>query len=212
MRIDTITIRSAASMFKAVCAVAFALLLGGCSTSNTQSTQLSPKGEHPAGWLQTHYAEFIKNPDQCRTCHGSTTDPKAAGGIANVSCFSCHPHGPSHAPGWEAPGQHGRLGAQAAPGVTAGFAYCAKCHGSTYNNGPAVSCMTCHTKSPHPSRPWVGTSASAPSHTMTDAANAPECVKCHADGANSTLKPTTPAPPGTIPGCFNNTMCHGRSF
>jgi len=193
-------------------AVVLAFLIGGCASSNDKTPQFSGQGQHPANWLQVHYAEFIKNPDQCRTCHGSTTDPAKAGGIAAVSCFTCHPHGPSHQPGWAAANQHGRLGAQATPSSSGGFAACAKCHGTNFDNGLAVSCKSCHTKSPHPSRPWLSNTLAEPSHTMTDVANAPECAKCHTNGANSTLKPSTPAPAGTIPGCFNNTMCHGRSF
>ncbi len=196
-------------------ALALALLFGACGGNGGQAAPFSAEsGTHPADWLQTHWAEFIKSPDQCRSCHGSTTDPASAGGIARISCFTCHPNGPSHQAGWSNADQHGRRGAQAAPSPSAGFAYCAKCHGSTYDNpvGTSPSCLACHTKAPHPDRPWVGSSASAPSHVMTDAGNAPECFKCHANGAHSVLKPPIPAPVGTSPGCFNNTLCHGRSF
>ena len=106
------------------------------------------------------------------------------------------------------------MGAQLTPSATAGFAYCAKCHGSTYDNpvGTTPSCKSCHTKAPHPDKPWVGTSIALANHVFTNVGNAPECYKCHKDGANSALKPTTPAPLGTAPGCFNNTMCHGTSI
>lgn len=204
--------RNASLLAQFVLAAAFALFLGGCTTANTQAPSVSPQGKHPADWVNVHWSEFLKNPDQCRTCHGSITDKAAAGGISGVSCFTCHPTGPLHQAGWAAPQKHGRLGAQAAPAEMAGFAYCAKCHGSTYDNGLAVSCKSCHTRAPHPSAPWNGATADAPSHSRTDAGNAAECAKCHLNGANSTLKPNPPAPAGTVPGCFNNTLCHGRSF
>ena len=204
-------------------AVVLGLLVWGCSGSATNSPQFSAAtGQHPAGWIQNHWEAFINNPSQCTACHGSTKDPATAGGIAKVSCFSCHANGVWHPEGWSDPSQHGRLGAQLAPVVTdsttvpamAGYAHCSKCHGSNYDNpiGVTTSCLSCHTKAPHPDKPWVSTSVSQPSHVFTNAANAPECFKCHAGGANSDLKPATPAPAGTQPGCFNNTMCHGANF
>lgn len=96
------------------------------------------------------------------------------------------------------------------PMAMAGFAHCAKCHGDDYAGGlSGVSCTSCHTKAPHPDKPWDGTSASKVNHTLVSYQNAPECYKCHAAGAHSSLVPTTPAAAGTEPGCFNNTMCHG---
>lgn len=195
---------------------AFALVALGCGGSaNPNATRFdTAKGAHPANWLPTHYAEFVKNPDACRSCHGSTTDPAAAGGVAKVSCFTCHTSGPSHPTGWAAGLQHGRLGAQAAPAQFVGMAACMKCHGSNYDN-PMVntpSCKACHTKAPHPDRPWRGATSAQSSHLMTDQGNVPQCYRCHANGANSTMVPLTPAPTGTTPGCFNNTMCHGSSL
>lgn len=204
--------RSFESIFKSLFAAVLLLLLGGCTSGNDKAPQFNATGEHPAGWVQNHWAEFIKNPGQCQTCHGSTSDPQAAGGVAKVSCFSCHKDGVSHTAGWSAGSKHGRLGAQAAPTPYAGFAYCAKCHGSNYNNGIAVSCMSCHTKSPHPDKPWRGASLQDPGHANTHAGNAAECAKCHTAGANSGLKPSSTPEPGSLPGCFNNTLCHGRSF
>jgi hypothetical protein len=134
-----------------------------------------------------------------------------------VSCFGCHPNGVNHPAGWADPMQHGRGGAQLAVNTTdkfamAGFARCAKCHGTTFDNGPATSCKTCHTKAPHPSRPWTGTTLAQPNHTQTDVSNAPECAKCHTAGANSTMKPLVTPPAGTAPGCFNETLCHGTNI
>ena len=197
-------------------ASAFTLFLLGCSGSSTNSNAPqfnTATGQHPTNWLQNHWSEFAKNPSQCITCHGSTTDPLTAGGIAKVSCFTCHPNGPSHPTGWSVGLQHGRLGAQAAPGAKIGFAYCFKCHGNNISAGlTATSCLACHTKAPHPNKPWWNADPTKPNHNATNPANAPECIKCHANGANSSIKPTTPAPAGTAPGCFNNTLCHSKSI
>ncbi len=194
-------------------AVGLVAVLTGCSGAGDKAPKFSPvQGQHPAGWVESHYKDYVKNPDSCRTCHGSTKDPAAAGGISGVSCFKCH-IGPDHPAGFAAGSAHGRNGAQLPPGTFAGFASCAKCHGSDYKgSGTAVSCMACHTTAPHPPKAWYSTSASLPNHDKTDAANAPECFKCHAAGANSTMKPTVTPAPGTAPGCFNNTMCHGREL
>ena len=202
-------------------AMILSLLAWGCAGKEGAATPFNETtGHHPANWIQVHYAGYAATPDQCRSCHGSTTDPAQAGGIAKVSCFTCHPKGIDHPAGWADPAQHGRLGAQLAP-VTptadnpfpmAGFARCAKCHGSTYDNGPAISCKTCHTKAPHPDKPWVSTTLLKSNHAQTDSANAPECAKCHTAGANSSMKPLTVPPAGTAPGCFNNTLCHGTNI
>lgn len=208
--------RPAKHLIKFICGLALALLAAGCSgTGNEAAPKFNAaKGEHPENWRTVHYAEFITNPDQCRTCHGSTSDKALAGGTSGVSCFTCHPNGPSHQAGFAAGLQHGRAGAQASAGTTSGFAYCAKCHGSNYSNpiGTAPSCKKCHTAAPHPNKPWTGPSLSTSNHTLTATNNAPECAKCHTAGANSTLKPSSTPPAGTPPGCFNNTLCHGTSI
>lgn len=196
--------------------LAFALLSWGCSsTANDGAAKFEPiAGAHPSNWTANHYAEFIKNPAQCQTCHGSTSDKAKAGGTSGVSCFKCHVNGPSHQPGFEAGLQHGRLAAQGVPGNTSGFAYCTKCHGSHYDNPIGIgapSCTKCHTKAPHPNKPWNGPTAATSNHTFTQNGNAAECAKCHTAGANSTLKPSYTPPAGTAPGCFNNTLCHATT-
>ena len=191
----------------------------GCSQSAPGAVPFNELGQHPKDWIAMHGASFSSNPDQCVTCHGSYSDPLTSGGISQVSCFSgsrngqgCHASGPGgHPAGWDAPGQHGRLGAMAPPLPQSGFAYCTVCHGSTYTNASTRSCLACHTKAPHPNRPWRGTTPTGTNHIFTDGGNAPECAKCHTNGANSTLIPTPPAPAGTAPGCFNNTLCHGSN-
>ena len=198
-------------------ALVLALLGLACSGGGKAIPFSETTGHHPANWIEVHYAGYAATPDQCRSCHGSTTDPALAGGIAKVSCFTCHPKGIDHPAGWADPLQHGRQGAQLAPNATdkfamAGFARCAKCHGTNFDNGPAISCRSCHTKAPHPDKPWVSTTLLKSNHVETASANAPECAKCHTAGANSSLKPLTVPPAGTAPGCFNNTLCHGTSL
>ncbi len=189
-------------------------LLVACSGSNDGAPKFnSSTGQHPEGWMKSHYASYVQNPAGCRSCHGSTTDPKAAGGVSGVSCLKCHPS-PDHPEGWASRPQHGRLGAQAAPTPFAGFASCTKCHGETYGQGVGTtpSCKSCHTKAPHPNAPWNGSSASVATHYMTAEGNAPECAKCHTAGANSTLKPKAAPAAGAAPSCFNNTLCHDRNL
>lgn len=198
-------------------AVASALLFWGCVQSATDGATKLVAGQHPKGWMENHFRDFVKNPDQCRSCHGSTQDPAQAGGIAKVSCFTCHPNGPHHPAGWEAPAQHGRLGAMTVAdpaGNASGMAYCTKCHAPDYKGFyTAVSCFGCHTKAPHPDKPWVHkTNATLTNHDQVDSSNAYACSLCHTNGANSSMKPSTPAPAGTAPGCFNNTLCHGRNI
>ena len=201
-------------------AMALALLALGCSGKAGDGVSVSPvTGEHPANWTQVHYADYVKTPDQCRTCHGSTTDPAQSGGISKVSCFSCHTAAVDHPANWADPLQHGRKGAQLAPSVDpkvmAGMAHCQRCHGADYAGGiSGVSCTSCHTKAPHPDKPWVSTTLLKSTHVETDSANAAACAQCHTAGANSDMKPkiTATDPLGSAPGCFNNTLCHGTNI
>ena len=193
----------------------FALAVWGCSSGNSNSPLLDSSGKHPAGWITVHGAKFAANRDQCTPCHGSYTVAAQSGGISGVSCFStnigtqtCHANGPSlHPANWGDASQHGRAGAMAAPSAATGFAYCQKCHGSTFHNGTARSCFYCHTKAPHPDAPWHGTTVSRTNHIYTDQGNATVCGGCHLGGAF--LSTPVAVPPGTTPGCFNNTLCHG---
>ncbi|MCE1228327.1 MAG: hypothetical protein LWX11_02380 [Firmicutes bacterium] len=195
------------------CLAAAVALLGLACTSTTRDNAPqfnAQKGQHPAGWMTTHWEDYSKNPAQCTPCHGSSVDASQGAGTSGISCFKCHPSGAGHPAGWSVASQHGRLGAQAAPGMGKGFATCAKCHGADYKgSGQAVSCMSCHVSAPHPAKPWNGATASLPNHTQTNINNASECANCHAGGANSTMRPNPPAANGTAPGCFNNTLCHG---
>ena len=205
----------------------------GCSTAETPGgssnnmNHVLPSGSSVAGWMvtpsggthaSTATQDYIANNGSsgCAECHGS--DLK--GGISGVSCFTpasgCH-HGP--VPGWVASApaaqQHG-VSAKKAPG-SSGFASCQICHGSAFSGGGAnISCMNngalCHgaVASPHAPRPWLG---GVYTHTNTDTANAPVCAQCHYPNSpnNPADHPATPAPAGTAPGCYNNTLCHGEA-
>jgi len=191
-----------------------AFLVVGCSSAVDGVPKFDGQlGEHPEGYINDHWSDFLTKPDQCETCHGSAINSELANGISGVSCFSCHVEGVSHVPGYAAPSMHGRNGAQKAPGdnpaVIAGFASCTRCHGEDYSGvGIAVSCMKCHTRAPHPNAPWTGRDGSVVSHHMTADDNMQACAQCHAGGENSSLKPPSPAPPDARPSCFNNTLCH----
>jgi hypothetical protein len=193
-------------------AIAISILVLGCAGKTNDAAPKFSEGKHPTNWLSTHWSEYAKAPDQCATCHGSVKDPAKSGGIAQVSCFTCHPNGPAHPEGWASGLQHGRVGAKAVAADWSGFASCTRCHGDSYTGGiTPVSCKSCHTKAPHPDRPWKNADPNQPNHDGTDVSNAPECYKCHKDGANSTRVPSASPAPGATPGCYNNTLCHDRN-
>lgn len=192
-------------------AIAVSVLVLGCAGKTQDAAPKFSEGKHPTDWLSTHWSEYAKAPDQCATCHGSVKDPAKSGGIAKVSCFSCHASSPAHPDGWSAGAQHGRLGAQAAAGTWSGMASCGRCHGDDYKGGLSkVSCLSCHTKAPHPDKPWLGPNASVSTHYLAHTTNATACAKCHTAGANSTRVPAASPAPGATPDCFNNTLCHAH--
>ena len=193
----------------------------GCSTANTTGdggvNHVDASGHSIPGWLTptggTHASSATSNyianggSSSCTECHGSDL----AGGISRVSCFGntagCH-HGP--VPNWISAAVHGEV-AKKAPG-SSGFASCQICHGKNFSGGGAdVSCFTCHgVSAPHAPKPWRASGGTTLTHTTTDTANAPVCALCHSPGSpnNPANHPATPAPAGTAPGCFNNTLCH----
>ena len=179
-----------------------------CFTCHGVNAPHPPKPWRGSG--RSHTNTDPSNSAMCISCHkfGANSAVKpvtlAAPGT-EPGCFNntlCHAK-PGHPAGWADPVQHGT----SAKSASNGFSTCQVCHGTVFDGGVAqTSCFTCHgVTAPHPVKPWRGTTYS---HTTTDPGNAPVCASCHADGANSTVKPATPAAAGTAPGCFNNTLCH----
>ena len=207
-----------------------AAFVAGCSTANTgggsgSGNHITPSGSSVPGWLSspgpslhsrtaTSFFASQGNIDACAECHADDL----SGGISRVSCLSntaaCH-HGT--VTGWVASGsatqQHG-ASAKRAPGASSMYA-CQICHGKDFRTPQGgVDCFTCHTRSPHPNKPWRS-GGTDNTHVNVNAANAPVCFGCHADAAsgnpNNPHRPPTPAAAGTAPGCFNGTMCHNSA-
>jgi hypothetical protein len=202
-------------------ALAFA---AGCSDANTPGgeSHIDASGKSVSGWVvvptggshsSTATQEFSAGSGSfsCTQCHGA----ELSGGISSVSCFG-NPAGCHHGPvaGWVATApaaQNHGVSAKKAPG-SSGFVSCQICHGNNFSGGGSqVSCFTCHgVNAPHAPAPWRG---SPYTHVTTDQKNTPVCAQCHFPGSpnNPANHPATPAPPGTTPGCFNNTLCHGEN-
>ncbi|MDD5773489.1 MAG: cytochrome c3 family protein [bacterium] len=191
------------------------LLFASCSDRNQGSVLDPSTGRHYGNWISDHRENYLEGKNDCTVCHGN--DLK--GGISNVSCFSlnfgdmsCHPEGPPsmHPSGWRKPSNHGASAKSAPdfdPEARKGFSRCQKCHGNDFSGGIAnISCFVCHgVNAPHPKKPWRSDKIT---HQTTNIANVPVCSECHTNGANSTHKPDIIAPSGTLPGCFNGTLCH----
>ena len=197
---------------------------------------LSPHPSTPwRGAGYTHTNTDPSNAPVCAQCHfpGSPNNPPnhpAAPAPAGTppGCFNStlchgdaaavpHPVGATWVTTPPAAQPHGNE-AKGAPVSTTGFAYCQVCHGtgttspSNFGGGSSgVSCYPCHGGThPHPDAPWRTSAGSTYNHTNTDTANAPVCAQCHFPGSpnNPPDHPPTPAPAGTLPGCFNSTLCH----
>jgi len=195
-----------------------ALMLVGCSSANKDALINPDTGKHAANWYVDHRTSYITNPGLCTTCHGVDLH----GGITGVSCYtasfngmSCHASGPAgHPTGWASPDAHGNA-AKTVPDAAnvTGFSSCQSCHGPDFTGGIASrTCLNtagCHgatVAAPHSPKPWRG---GARTHTSTNVANATVCALCHL--LNRTPPSYLPVPPGTQPGCFNSTLCHGSN-
>jgi len=198
-------------------AVILSLMLGlfvsGCSsgtgTSGAGLGLVDSQGNHPVSFMSAHPSFAVSNAEQCKPCHGDDL----TGGIAKISCFTavCHHN---TIPTWSNFDSHGAA-AKRAPG-SSGFQSCQICHGNGFSAKLGTSgqnCFDCHgVPAPHPSGAWRDANTNNPTHTNTDAANAAVCAACHFPGSpiNPAGFPSAPAPPGTLPGCFNSTLCHGQ--
>lgn len=190
-----------------------------CSSGNDNVPEFDAVvGRHPDNWIERHWMEYTENPEECRQCHGG----ELRGGISQLSCFTpgvqaCHPNGPAGHPfDWNRPDLHGAAAKGVPGGSMSGFSSCQRCHGEDFSGGSAnvgasapVSCLSCHTRAPHPDAPWRGSIDANITHTTTDEGNAPVCALCHL--GNLRLSVPVPVPANANPGCFNNTMCHGES-
>jgi len=179
--------------------------LGGCgsSTPNSQAV-INEEGQHAAGWLPAgHMIAAREDQAVCTECHGSDY----LGGVARVSCFTCHLGGVGsvHPTDW---GQN-TLTLHGAYVDTNGATACANaaCHGTNLtgvaNSGP--SCSSCHlggATSVHPAS-FGTTSRSVDlnhgSYVTTNGAAACANAACH--GTNLT------GVPGSGPACVTAT-CH----
>jgi len=206
-----------------ICTTCHGAEYAGGASSTSCFTCHGVDAPHPkAPWRGGVYTHANADPVHaaiCMLCHAKGSNsavqpasPAPAG--SEPGCFNntlCHAI-PGHRPGWSDPARHG-VAAKTVPSATAGLSYCKSCHGADFSGGSAsASCFTCHgVNAPHAAGPWSG---KARSHATTDAGNAPVCAPCHAKGANSSMRPSSPVPAGASPGCFNNTLCHasfGRS-
>jgi predicted CxxxxCH...CXXCH cytochrome family protein len=201
----------------AICQECHAANFSGGISSKSCFTCHGVSAPHaPAPWrggIYTHTNTNQGNAPICAQCHAnganSSLVPVTPAPLGTTpGCFNntlCHAV-PGHPTGWSAPTQHG-VSAKAANG----FSTCESCHATDFTGGIArTACSSCHgVSAPHPPKPWRD--AATYTHTTTDTSNAPVCAQCHANGANSSLIPVTPAPAGTAPGCFNNTLCHTQA-
>jgi predicted CxxxxCH...CXXCH cytochrome family protein len=191
-----------------------------CFTCHTVNAPHSPKPwRTSAGSARTHTDTNTGNAAVCANCHALGANLTSVPVPTNLvpgtpGCFNstlCHAQ-VGHAVGWSSPDVHG-ASAKAAPGASSGFAYCESCHGTNFAGGSARSCLNtagCHgatVASPHSPAPWRSAGTTTRTHTTTNTSNASVCNQCHALGANSTRKPVLPY--GTVPDCFNNSLCHG---
>ena len=184
-------------------------------------------GANPQSCQQCHGADYKGGVSQV-SCINDPSSPQPTG---------CHPAPAAiHTSLWKYV-DHGK-GAKLAPSSSdpfASFFTCQNCHGSDFNGTPlsaGYGCFSCHVMVGYPDKPPHSGSWNDPynysgaTHTTTSPANAAVCFQCHnrEQGPHiwldSSAKPTdiipnmlTPATgnpdPNAVPGCFNNTMCHG---
>lgn len=158
----------------------------------------------------THTTTDVANAAECARCHLNNLrliTPQTVPSGTTPGCFNntmCHGAASGHPAGWAVSGH--QTAAKAAASSASGLDYCSSCHGTDFRGGTSgVSCLQCHTTSPH-AKPWLASSgATTYIHTSTDPSNALACSRCHTGGA----KLSTPTSPAANPDCFNNTLCHG---
>ena len=180
-----------------------------CGKGSGSSAAPAQAGYHASNWKSVHPGAALENAAGCANCH-ELTNLRSSSGAPSCSAVECHHR---TVPGFAVPGSHGPR-ATAAQGATGGsLVSCQLCHGRDFTGGASGrACSTCHiANAPHPVKPWRG--AAGLTHATTDPSNAPVCAQCHAAGSpsNPPGHPAQPAPAGSAPGCFNNTLCHANS-
>ncbi len=202
------------------CALVSALLLLGCGGGGSKTGAIQYYGNyHPAGWVGTapadpgnHAGQAVASIDTCTKCHAISII-QVGSGVPTCLTTGCHHQA---APGFSAPALHGvRAKMAASPSTGGSLVSCQICHASNFSGGPSANaCFSCHgVQAPHPPKPWRTSAGSLYSHTTTDPSNAAACAQCHYPGSpsNPVGHPSTPAPAGTQPGCYNATLCHGAN-
>jgi predicted CxxxxCH...CXXCH cytochrome family protein len=174
--------------------------LGGCgsSTPNSQAV-VNGEGQHAADWLPAgHMIAAREDQAVCTECHGSDY----LGGIARVSCTSCHLGGVDslHPTDW-GPNTTTLHGAYVDSNGATGCAN-ASCHGTTLGGvtGSGPACTSCHVKgSPLTLTGCTSCHANPPSGTVypdVKGAHSPHnalanvtsvCNACHSGAGTGTL-------------------------
>lgn len=122
---------------------ALALALSGCGDANPKASFDPAVGKHPANWLPAgHAAAAEEDVNGCAECHGDALD----GGIAKVTCLTCHIGGTTkiHPVLWGGLAYALHAGYLSENGT--GTCATALCHGTDLlgvtDSGP--SCLSCH--------------------------------------------------------------------
>ena len=198
-------------------------LITGCGKVNENAPSLSATEKHPADWVTTHRGEYLKHPDQCRSCHGN----ELTGGITKIDCFNqaksgqCHAdgHGPrqiGHTLPFKDPALHGTM-------AKADLLVCQACHaasggaGSNPSFSKTIGTLTagcessgCHMVNMAHPKPWRNHGSAG------NQANA--CALCHGASFEGSLSIGSPScrschkllAAGVLPALGQCVSCHGN--
>ena len=189
------------SFLSAAIVLMIMIVAAGCSNPNAQTSFNTDTGKHSTGWLPAgHAASASADLTTCAECHGAALD----GGIANVSCTTCHLGGPAsvHPTGWTVIYiDHGPYSAgsgtascanqychgPALAGVVNSGPGCDSCHTWPFTSG-SISCGACHSIPPAGTR-YPNTAGRHAMHTAITGTSAASCNACHnsSDGASGTI-------------------------
>ncbi len=166
---------------------------------------------HKTGWITEHPGQAVLGVGACTKCH-EISIIKVGSGVPTCMTTGCHHQS---TPGYADPAIHGVRAKMAVNVISGGsLTSCQICHGTNFSGGASANtCFTCHgVNAPHPPKPW-NAGAVTWTHSSTDPSNAAVCAQCHYPGSlnNPAGHPSTPAPAGTQPGCYNATLCHGAN-